>query len=264
MTAPDPVDVPPAPSSAVLCAAWASPADVPESRRDLLSNEQWERVLMIASEILFYLSGSQWFGQGCTETVTLRSRPPAPGTASWPYSRTWGHCSCWSSGVISAGYLYPPPPGVWVGTHLSPMAVRLPRQHVTVTSVTLNGQPFTDYRVNGAGWLERTDGRAWSVCDDTTEVEYTFGAPPPVSGIQAAVELAVELALAQVGDSACRLPKRVQTVTRQGISITMLDAQEFLKEGRTGLYFVDLFLITVNPAGLRRNASVWSPDLPTA
>jgi len=264
MTAPDPVDVPPAPTSAVLCAAWASPADVPESRRDLLSGPEWDRVLMVASEILFYLSGSQWFGNGCEESVTLRSRPPAPGTGSWPYSGTWGHCSCWSSGSIVAGYLYPPAPGVWIGTHLAPMAIRLPRQHVTVTSVQVNGQPFTDFRVNGAGWLERTDGRGWNVCGDVTQVAYTFGAPPPVSGVQAAVELAVELALAQSNSSECRLPRRVQTITRQGVSMTMLDAQEFLKEGRTGLYFVDLFLITVNPAGLRRNASVWSPDLPTA
>ena len=35
---------------------------------------------------------------------------------------------------------------------------------------------------------------------------------------------------------------------------------DFLKLGKTGLYFVDLFIGTYNPHGTRRKPIVWSPD----
>jgi len=257
--------VPPGPVSAVLCAAWATPADVPEQYRPLLSNELWDVFLMMSSEILFWLSGSQYAGGGCTETATLRSRPPAAGTGSWPYSRTWGECSCWSLGSWSDGRLIPPAPGVWTGNHYSPMAVRLPRDHVTaVTAVTFNGDPFVAWKLDGAGWLERTDGKGWVVCGDVTEISYAWGVAPPEAGKRAAVALAVEFALAYNNDSSCQLPQRVQTVTRQGITVGVLDPQEFLDKGRTGIYLVDLFLVAANPHQLRRRARVWSPDIPVA
>lgn len=159
----------------------------------------------------------------------------------------------------------PPAPGLWSGRHYSPVAVKLPRDHVTaVTAVTVNGESFAAYRLPGSGWLERTDGKAWEVCGDVTSVSYTWGVPPPESGKRAAVVLAVEFALAWNNDSTCQLPQRVQSVTRQGISVAVLDPQEFLDKGRTGLYLVDLFLSAANPHGLRRRARVWSPDIPVA
>jgi hypothetical protein len=60
----------------------------------------------------------------------------------------------------------------------------------------------------------------------------------------------------------CSLPTRVSNVTRQGVSFTILDPFDFLTNGRTGLYTVDLFLSTYNPNGLRRPSRAWSPDLP--
>lgn len=264
MTAPDPVDVPPAPRSAVLCAPWASPADVPEARRGLLSVDGWEQWLMAASEILYWLSGTRFTGAGCTEEATLRSRPPSPGMASWPYSPTWGSCACWAFGIWENRWLVPPR-GDYNGRHLSPMVIKLPRAPVnSVTGVTLNGDAFAAWRVNRAGWLERTDGRPWVVCNDETVVTYTFGEAPPETGVMAAVELAVQFALALNNESSCQLPQRVQSVTRQGVTIAMLDTQDFLKEGRTGIYLVDLFLTAINPDGRRRRGSVWSPDLPAA
>lgn len=265
MTEPNPVDVPPAPRSAVLCSPWASPADIPETRRDLLSDSEWERVIMWASEILFLLSGSQFMGGGCTETATLRSNPPMNGTGAWPYSPTWGSCGCWSLGIWADGILYPPARGVYTGHHYSPMAVQLPRSPITgITSVTVNGQSFAAWRMLRAGWVERTDGKPWQVCHDTTVITYTFGDAPPEMGVNAAVELAVQIALGMTGNSACKLPQRVQSLTRQGVTIAMLDPQDFLREGRTGIYVVDLFLSAINPYGNRRRARVWSPDLPSA
>lgn len=264
MTAPEPVDVSPAPRSPVLCAPWATPADVPEPRRPLLSNEEWAVKLMQASEILFYLSGRRFYGGGCEETVTLRSRPPSPGMGSWPYHRSWGDCACWGLGSIIDAWLYPPPSGLYTGNHYRAMAVQLPRAPVTsIVAVIHNGLPFADFRVTRSGYLERTDGQSWDVCNDTTAVTYAFGNPPPETGVQAAVELAVQFALAELGSDECQLPERIQSVTRQGLSMTVLDPQDFLKEGRTGIYFVDLFLAAVNPLGRGQRARVWSPDIPS-
>lgn len=264
MTAPGPADVPPAPRSAVLCAPWASPSDIPESQRTLQSLEEWQSLIMQASEILFYLSGRQFSGSGCTETMTLRSIPPSPGAGSWPYHRSWGMCACWNFGSWLDGQFFPDPLGLIGFAHYQPMAIKLPRQRITaVTAVTQNGVAFTDYRLTGSGWLERTDGRSWVVCDDTTDVTFAWGIAPPESGVQAAITFAYELALSRVGSSKCQLPERVQSITRQGISVAVLDPQTFLKDGRTGLYLVDLFLAAVNPHGTKQRARVLSPDLPT-
>jgi hypothetical protein len=262
MTAPDPVDVPPAPRSQVLCAAWASPADVPETRRQLLSNEEWEAVLMQASEILWMLSGRRFYGGGCEEVVTLRSNPPGAGQGSWPYHQSWGTCACWSLAEWHNGWLRPV--GDYAGRHYSAMAIKLPRSPAVVTEVTHNGEAFTAWRLTRSGYLERTDGSSWNLCDDSTSVVYTFGEPPGEAGVQAAVELAIQMVLYQRGDGECQLPQRLQSVTRQGISMAVLDPQEFLADGRTGMYMIDLFLAAVNPKSRGQRARVWSPDIPTA
>jgi len=46
-----------------------------------------------------------------------------------------------------------------------------------------------------------------------------------------------------------------------GASYTLLDPLTFLDKGRTGVYYVDLFLAAVNPAGLIRRAQVISSDI---
>lgn len=262
MTQPEPEDVAPADRSQVLCSAWASPADVPEHRRSLLSDEEWAIVLMQASEILWMLSGRRFYGAGCTESATLRSTPPGAGEGAWPYHTSWGNCDCWDYGYWANGVLMPP--SNYGQEHYSPMAIRLPRSPVTVTSVTVNEVAFTEWRVTRAGYLERTDGGSWNVCGDSTTVAYTFGEPPPETGVQAAVELAIQFALSRNNSQECELPARVQSVTRQGISVNVLDPQEFLSDGRTGLYMVDLFLAAINPLKRAQRARVWSPDIPTA
>lgn len=97
-----------------------------------------------------------------------------------------------------------------------------------------------------------------------TRVTYTYGALPPAAGRRAARVLANELLKAYSSDATCRLPDRVTSVSRQGISYTVMDAQDFLKDGRTGLYEVDLFLKAVNPDNARKKPRVFSPDLPRA
>jgi hypothetical protein len=92
-------------------------------------------------------------------------------------------------------------------------------------------------------------------------VTYRFGTRPPALGRLAAKALADQYLLAYTGSDECMLPQRVTQVTRQGMSWTLLDPQDFLNKGRTGLYQVDLFLITVNPDGAKLRSRVFSPDL---
>lgn len=248
----------PAPVSAVLCAAWATPADVPASVKadlGLTLDSQWTGPLIRASELLWMLSGRRWYGGGCQELAVLRSD-----SASWPWHESWGRCGCWASAT-----LYPPASLPGSGHIPQPLAVRLPRDRVTsVVSVTVDGVLLdpSAYRVSAAGWLERTDGGRWAVCSAVTEVVYRHGSPPPRGGVDAAVTLAIELAKDFYGLKNCKLPRRVTAITRQGVSLDLADPGQFLERGLVGLMSVDLWLSAVNPGGRPTEGLVWSPDLP--
>ena len=90
--------------------------------------------------------------------------------------------------------------------------------------------------VPGSGWFS-----------SRVEVTYTYGSPPPTAGRAAARVLATELVKLYEGDDTCALPQRVTSISRQGVSYTLLDSQDFIDELRTGIYAIDLFLKTANP-----------------
>lgn len=254
----------PAPRTAVLCGPWATTADVPESVRGTATDEDWERWLLMASVILYRLSGEQWRGVGCTYTATLRGRPPQQGSGAWPYYRSWGMTNTsqayWWYPLSSVAF-FP----VYRETVPVPYAVRLPHDEVSsITSVTINGVAFTDYQLVRGNWLERTDGRGWQRFFDHVSVTYAYGSAPDETGVSAAVTLANEIGKAERGDSSCRLPKRVTSITRQGVSIAVIDSMDFFKIGKTGVPEVDLWLTSVNPKARRRRAMVFSPDIPRA
>jgi hypothetical protein len=98
-----------------------------------------------------------------------------------------------------------------------------------------------------------------NVCGaDCVTVSYICGSGVPTSGKLAARALAEEMLSGMTGGD-CRLPERVTSVTRQGMSFTLLDPQDFLDKGRTGLYVVDLFLRGANPRGALRPSRVFIP-----
>lgn len=107
--------------------------------------------------------------------------------------------------------------------------------------------------VPGSGWFS-----------SRVEVTYTYGSPPPTAGRAAARVLATELVKLYEGDDTCALPQRVTSVSRQGVSYTLLDSQDFIDELRTGIYAIDLFLKTANPDKARARSRVFSPDMPRA
>lgn len=109
------------------------------------------------------------------------------------------------------------------------------------------------YRLDDWRYLVRIDGGVWPRCQDleldentpgsspTWRVDYEYGRPPPALGLRAVTAFACELAKACL-DIPCQLPKRVTTLTREGVTMGLLDPFQFLAEGRTGIYEMDLFL----------------------
>ena len=110
--------------------------------------------------------------------------------------------------------------------------------------------------------IQAVAGVPWTPCD--VEVTYSYGIEPPTLGKMAARTLAIEFAKLWSGDDDCMLPQRVTSVSRQGVSYTILDSQDFIDDMRTGIYAVDLFLKSVNPDKARAKARVFTPDLPRA
>jgi hypothetical protein len=108
--------------------------------------------------------------------------------------------------------------------------------------------------------IQATAGSRWTPCD--IEVTYTYGIEPPTMGKMAARKLAMEFAKLWNGDDDCQLPQRVTSISRQGVSYTLLDSQDFIEDMRTGLYEIDLFLKSVNPDRARARARVFTPDVP--
>lgn len=168
----------------------------------------------------------------------------------------WSGCSC-SGGQCGCG--------------LSASVVRLPGPVVSVTEVQIDGEvvdPET-YRVDNRTLLVRTDGNPWPTTQNmdaelgsgnTWAVSYQFGVEVPTGGQVAAGVLAAEMALALCNDGACKLPERVQTVTRQGVTVAMLDNMEGIDKGRTGVWLVDSWVQSVMAP--RGRSAVYSPDIP--
>lgn len=149
--------------------------------------------------------------------------------------------------------------------------ILLPYPVSSVTQVRVGGVvvPPTAYRVDDHRELVRTDGGAcWPRCQDlslpasmpdTFEVSYLRGIPVPAGGLAAAGSYACELLRACIGGP-CRLPARVQTISREGVTLAIQDTLDFLDKGLTGLPEVDAWIRAVNPGRLQAYSEVYSVD----
>ena len=135
-----------------------------------------------------------------------------------------------------------------------------PVQSVTSVHIVTTGDevPVENYDLWDHAFLKFNTG-----LNKDIDVTYTYGKTPPVAGVMAARQLATQFALLWSGrEEECSLPERVTSVTRQNVSWTILDNQDFIDELKTGIYAVDLFLKSVNPDKARAKAKVFSVDLP--
>lgn len=140
-----------------------------------------------------------------------------------------------------------------------------------VIQVTVRGEVVdpSAYEIQNGYLLVRTDGGCWPTCVDYSKqdppeftVTYLRGTPPPEALQLAAGTLALEYGLACAEDERCRLPARLQSMTRQGVSVQVSIGTQYLDFGMTGLPEVDALVIQMNPYRLTERPMVLSPDRP--
>ena len=121
----------------------------------------------------------------------------------------------------------------------------------------------SEYSLRNNAYIVRRNSLPW-LLEPTNDliVTYVYGTPPPSMGRRAARRLANEFILSDQGSAACALPERITSVNRQGISYTIMDPQEFISNGRVGIYEVDLFLAAVNPNKAKKKPKIFSVDRP--
>lgn len=134
----------------------------------------------------------------------------------------------------------------------------LPGPVSRVVSVVEDGTtlPASGYTLN-RNVLHRIGG-VWAPCD--TVVTYERGVPVPAGGEIAAGVLALELAKGACNDNTCQLPKRFQTISRQGVTVAALDSFEDVDKGHTGIFLIDSWVASMTRPPVR--PSVLSPDIP--
>jgi len=258
------------------CQPWATTADVCSPCDDYeFSSVLLGDCLQWASDILYDLTMRRWPGL-CEETVRpcgaeyawpTNPRPAYSPWYGWAWWQTAGGCGC--TNAASCGC-----------HHHSEL--RLPRNPVDASSVvvTIDGAVVNParYRVDDGFRLvyqpESTSAarQGWPCCQDlslpageanTWTVEYGYGQLPPIGGVMSAAQLGCQLALSCQPETIgrCRLPKRVTSITRQGITVAaVLDPLELFGQGLTGLPEVDLWVASVNRGQANRGASVGVPN----
>lgn len=198
---------------------------------------------------------------------TFRGRGPYPGygASTWIpvlvdglwYNITCGDgcgggCSCVTAGVRGLTTL------------------KLPGPIDSIVSVIVDGAtvPASGYRVDNAQLLVAQNGSYWPKCQDmslplgevdTFGITYFWGTPVPPGGDIAAGLLATELWKAATGDPSCGLPKRIQTVNRQGVTIALIDSFSDVKQGGTGIWVIDSWVQSLTQPPMR--SRVLSPDV---
>lgn len=200
-----------------------------------------------ATTIIYYLTGRQ-FGGTCTTTV----RPCNP----WCCNCTCGSCK---PNEINLG--------VWPVTAVT---------SVRIDGTTLTGSDITDtFHVDEWRYLVRNDGNifphansAFAIAGSAEDVsdfqnEFVFevtvehGMTVPRLITRATRAMACQL-VSFCLDLPCKLPERVTSVSRQGVSMNVSSTEDFLTKGRTGIYEVDLALATFNPNHLQSSSFMWS------
>lgn len=235
----------------------------PEELGDYGYTEYSAEAAQVASHLLWAMSGRKYTG---VTTVTERYTCTLRNNRMGPSIKT-------NSAVLFGGDVYNIPSGDYdeyselTADGMSPDArIKLRGRPITKIHAIRNRNgdildPSSYYLVDHST-IHIKAGTPWTPCN--TEITYSYGISVPTAGKMAARKLAIEFARLWSGDDMCELPQRVTSVSRQGVSYTILDNQEFIQELRTGLYEIDLFLKVTNPDNARRRSKVFSPDQPRA
>lgn len=150
-------------------------------------------------------------------------------------------------------------------------SANLPAPTREVVEVKLDGAVLdpSKYRVDENRKLVRTDGLLWPMCQDmaadddqpgTWSVTITVGEDVPKLARRAVGQLAAEFAKDCAGE-ACQLPYEITSLSRQGINMSFGSPDEVdAITGQLNLRWVNLFINTYNPSGLRHRAKTYDVD----
>lgn len=235
------------------------------------------RAEAIAGEILWSLSGRQ-YGE-CVHTIR-----PCRARCENSFWDRWENWWDYERG-FSGGYEWANPFRLCQcpidECSCVPVCVmELPRDTTEILNITIDGVvlPPAEYRLDRGGKLYRLTAPpapgepapCWPECNDfnlapgavgTWTVTYRRGKAIPAAGKAAGSVLFCEVLKACL-NRPCQLPARVQTITRNGVSMTFIDPNDFLDKQLTGLYIVDLWLRSINPSKLARRPGVYRADDP--
>lgn len=228
--------------------------------------------LRAATEVLYNLSGRRY---GTCQMSIRPCRASCFGDA-WPFLNRWWSWGSWPRPLFYQGTWYNITCGGCANSSSGCSCniieeAYLPAPVASVNQVKVDGDILspTAYRVDDWRILVRTDGGKWPICNDlsksddevgTWSVSLTIGEEVPQLGRLAVGELMCQFTKLLMNDSTCTLPKPVQSIVRQGVTLNFLDPNEVFANGRIGLYLCDLFITTENPHGLMERARAYDVD----
>lgn len=149
----------------------------------------------------------------------------------------------------------------------------------SIESIRIDGveQDVDDFHIDEFHLLVRSGEQTpWPVCSnqwaesggayDTEADGYVFevtvvhGVEVPHVLERAARTLTCEL-LNDACAGQCKLPERVTSISRRGMSVEVASSQDLLGDKLTGIYVVDLAISTLNPMKMQSPSFVWTPQL---
>lgn len=111
----------------------------------------------------------------------------------------------------------------------------------SIKNVSVNGNQVDKnlYGILNNIAIVRKDGQQILNPSDKVCVTYTTGKRIPKPIKRAVRRLADELILWDLDDDSCAIPSNAMSISRQGESFTLMSPEDFVNEGKTGIYDVD-------------------------